>query len=462
MDDRIVEFVRGLRAAGVRVSLAESVDAMHAVQTLGINDKKIFRESLRATLVKESDDFAAFDELFPLYFGSGGPSLQSAMDDLSPDEQEMLKMALSAMSGRLQQLMDWLTSGEGPTKEELEELARRAGAEWANSPEEGRWVTRRMLQQMGFAHLEEQIQQLVEMLQQMGMGQEAIEKLLGVVEANREALAEQAARQVGLQIAQQRANRPDDLYGSDLMHKSFESLTAQETELLRQEIQRLVTQLRSRAALRRKRGRRGKFDSKGTIRANQRYGGVPLEIKYKTRKTKPSLVLLCDVSRSTENVVEFLLRLTNEMHDQVSKMKSYAYYDRLVEIPADVKHELRHNRPEEAFGIIRELLPYRPYGTDLGGCLDTFTEKHLSAVNGRTIVMILGDGRNNYNSPRTDIVKSLQRRAKKLIWFNPEHQRQWGTDDSDMLEYAPHCDAVYVVRNLAQLAAAVDKLLAGG
>jgi uncharacterized protein with von Willebrand factor type A (vWA) domain len=91
-----------------------------------------------------------------------------------------------------------------------------------------------------------------------------------------------------------------------------------------------------------------------------------------------------------------------------------------------------------------------------------FTEKHLSVVNGRTTLIILGDGRNNFNSPRTDLIKSLQRRAKQLIWFNPEHQGKWGTDDSDMLEYAPLCDAVYVVRNLAQLATAVDKLMANG
>lgn len=103
MDKRVVEFIRGLRAAGVRVSLAESVDAMNAVEALGITDKDVFRASLRATLVKDSDDFAAFDELFPLYFGSGGPPLQNAMEDLSPDEQQMLEMALSALSGRLQQ-----------------------------------------------------------------------------------------------------------------------------------------------------------------------------------------------------------------------------------------------------------------------------------------------------------------------------------------------------------------------
>ena len=32
MDDRIIEFVRGMRAAGVRVSMAESMDAMRAVE----------------------------------------------------------------------------------------------------------------------------------------------------------------------------------------------------------------------------------------------------------------------------------------------------------------------------------------------------------------------------------------------------------------------------------------------
>ena len=44
MDDRIVEFIRGLRAAGVRVSLAESIDALKAVETLGVTKKGVFRQ----------------------------------------------------------------------------------------------------------------------------------------------------------------------------------------------------------------------------------------------------------------------------------------------------------------------------------------------------------------------------------------------------------------------------------
>jgi uncharacterized protein with von Willebrand factor type A (vWA) domain len=458
MDKRIVEFVRGLRAAGVRVSMAESVDATNAVAALGITDKHIFRESLRTTLIKEQEDFAAFDNLFPLYFGSGGPPLQNALDDLNPDDQKMLEATLSALSGRLQQLMDWLTSGEGPSREELEEMARRAGTQWANSPQEARWVTRRMLQQMGFAHLEEQIQQLREKLQEMGMSQEAIDKLMGVVEANQEALAEQVAQQVGLQIAQERANRPDDLHGSDLMHKPFQSLTEEEANQLRQEVQRLVTQLRSRAALRRKRGRKGKFDSKSTIRANQRYGGVPVELKFKKRKLKPSLVLICDVSTSMRAVAEFMLRLVYELQDQVAKARSFAFNSDMKEISVT----LSGNRAAEAVTAVLYNIPPGYYATDLGRSLDTFSQNWLDSVNGRTSVVIVGDGRNNYNSPRIDLIKDLRRRAKQLIWLNPEHRRQWGTGDSDMWEYAPNCDAVYVVRNLAQLSAAVDKLMAYG
>jgi uncharacterized protein with von Willebrand factor type A (vWA) domain len=457
MEDRIIDFVRGLRAAGVRVSMAESVDAMQAVKILGVTEKERFRKSLRATLIKEADDFPVFNELFPLYFGGGGPPMQNALEDLDPDEQEMLKAALSAMSGQLQKLMDWLTSGDGPTKEELEELARRAGAQWANNPGEARWVTRRMLRQMGFQHLEQQLQQMVQKLQEMGMSQEAIEKLLGVVEANREALVEQMAQQVGLQIAQDRAERPPDIHGSDLMHKSFQNLTESEADLLRKEVQRLVTQLRSRAALRRKRGKEGKFDSKSTIRANQRYGGVPFTLKFKKRKLKPNLVLICDVSTSMRPVAEFMLRLIYELQDQVAKARSFAFNADIEEISIT----LSGNRAADAIAEVLYNIPPGYYATDLGNSLDTFFKKSLDSVTGRTTVIILGDGRNNYNSPRIDLMKKLQQRAKRLLWFNPEHRGQWGTGDSDMLDYAPICDDVYQVRNLAQLSAAVDKLLGG-
>ena len=49
MDERIVQFIAGLRAAGVRVSLAESQDAFRAVGHLGVTDREAFRTALRTT-----------------------------------------------------------------------------------------------------------------------------------------------------------------------------------------------------------------------------------------------------------------------------------------------------------------------------------------------------------------------------------------------------------------------------
>jgi uncharacterized protein with von Willebrand factor type A (vWA) domain len=239
------------------------------------------------------------------------------------------------------------------------------------------------------------------------------------------------------------------------MHKPFQSLTESEAELLRKEVQRLVAQLRSRVALRRKRGKTGKFDPKGTIRANQRYGGVPFELRFKKKKLKPSLVLICDVSTSMRPVAEFMLRLIYELQDQVAKARSFAFNADMQEISVTLSGK------RAADAVSEVLYGIRPgyYATDLGHSLDTFFKEWSDSVNNRTTVIIVGDGRNNYNSPRIDLMKKLGRRAKRLIWFNPEHRGQWGSGDSDMLDYAPLCDELIQARNLAQLSAALDKLL---
>ena len=56
-------------------------------------------------------------------------------------------------------------------------------------------------------------------------------------------------------------------------------------------------------------------------------------------------------------------------------------------------------------------------------------------------------------------ILSLARRSRRTIWINPEIPSLWGTGDSDMLRYAPVCDNVMIASTLAQLTAAIDKLL---
>jgi uncharacterized protein with von Willebrand factor type A (vWA) domain len=218
-----------------------------------------------------------------------------------------------------------MLQGQNLSQETLDQAGQRAGLENATQPYERRWVEQRMMRQLGMRLLEQLMQQLPELLQKLGMSQEAIDQLMEDMEFNREALAEQIARHVGGAVARQRVEertqREDNV--EDVMHHPFSRLTEREAELLRQEIRRLVSQLRSRAALRRKRNKSGTLDPKKTIRANLRYGGVPLELKYKSRRLKPKLVLICDLSTSMRNVVSFLLRMVYELQDQVSSTYSF-------------------------------------------------------------------------------------------------------------------------------------------
>jgi hypothetical protein len=102
------------------------------------------------------------------------------------------------------------------------------------------------------------------------------------------------------------------------------------------------------------------------------------------------------------------------------------------------------------------------YTTDLGGSLETFFQKHLDAVDRKTTVILVGDGRNNYLNPRLDLAHQLARLARRCIWFCPEPEYMWGTGDSDMQQYAQVANGVYLVRNLRELSAAVDSILVDG
>ena len=73
--DRHVAFVEALRTAGLPVSLAEDLDAVEAVTTLGLRDREDVRTALAATLVKRQTHRPSFDAVFDLFFpallGSG-------------------------------------------------------------------------------------------------------------------------------------------------------------------------------------------------------------------------------------------------------------------------------------------------------------------------------------------------------------------------------------------------------
>ncbi len=460
MEQRIVEFIRTLRAAGVRISLAESADAMRAADQIGIYDRAAFREALRTTLIKEHIDFKEFDHFFPVFFDTGAPPMFDMEQELTPDQQQMLRDALQSLMGNmeaLKQLLDQMMRGQQFDQDQMDQMGQRAGLPNASDMRQEGYMQRMMQRAAGMQQLRELMQQLQEMLEAMGMSPEAVQEVMEMMEGNADALSEQLSKYVGASIAKNMAEEPPE-EKPDLMNTPFQYLDSEDVDTLRDEVKRLAARLRSRASLRQKRAKTGKPDPKSTIRNNLRYGGIPLELKFKDRHLKPRLVLICDISTSMRYCAEFMLTLIYELQDQVSKARSFVFIDNMREI----SDYFRMQQPAQAIQMVLDNNPPGSYNTDLGGSLQNFFDDTLDALDSRTTIIILGDGRNNYRDPRIDLATDLQRRARRLIWFNPEPQGEWGSGDSDMHRYAPASDGVFQVRNMAQLVDAIDRIMTDG
>src|SRR5271156_3172951 len=95
MEEKLVEFANLLRENGVRVSLAETLDAFCASELTGLGEREAFRAALRSTMIKRSSELPVFEELFDVYFSGLGEIIkqasQAVQDALSMSDQEFQK-----------------------------------------------------------------------------------------------------------------------------------------------------------------------------------------------------------------------------------------------------------------------------------------------------------------------------------------------------------------------------------
>ena len=456
METRILQLIAALRASGVRVSLAESAEAFSAVDLMGIQSREHFRLSLRATLIKDLKDLPVFDKLFPLFFGSGQPPQMGGnpTDDMTPEEAKMFADALRQFAESLRQRMERLMNGEQLSREELESLAQMVGLNQTDDLRHQEWLAQRMMRALAFPEVREALKELMEQLQQMGMSRERLEEIREQIAQNMAGIEQQIKQFAGERIAENLSEQPPGENADNLMNRPFHALSDSEKKILQREVKRLAAALKTRIALRQKRAKSGQLDPKATIRSNLKHHGVPMEIHFRDKIRKPKIVVICDISTSMRFCSELMLSFLFALQGQVSKTHAFAFIDHLEYI----SEEFNGSNADEAIMSVLWRMPSGHYNTDLGWSLNNFNEDYMSTLNGRTTLLLVGDGRNNYNDPRLDIFSTMARRASRTIWLNPEPPYLWH-GDSDMPKYAPLCNNVLKVSNLKELADAVDSLL---
>ena len=483
--EMLLDLSARLQRAGVPVALSEKVDATTALGVLPLDDRPLLRAALRSAMIKRVEDQPIFDRLFdrafPLTTGSF-TSLGSAVDETgqsdaatevndapdSPDEGPgggdiatnvaPTGGAATEQSVDEQLLAELINALKRGDNEALQQLAGRFVDEYAGLAGQAgseRSHYYRVLRAADLSNL------LTTVMREIRA--ESPEAMADPFVARME-LSEHA-QQVDLfrrMIAEQIRDHLDDLlaaHGAPSKNRRLVELdmfAASTTDLrqMREVVRPLARKLASKLSQRRRHHRQGRLDMRRTLRHSLNTGGVPIDVKFHSqRSTKPDIVMLCDVSGSVAEFAHFTLMLMHAMHSEMARLRTFVFVDGVADVTATLTDAVDDFDPR--FLIHQPGVVVGDGHSDYGGVLASFLRDHLATVTPATTVIITGDARTNYRAAGFDDFATLAARAKRVFWLNPEPRADWDVKDSEISQFAVWCNAVFEVRTLNDLLAAV-------
>ncbi len=204
----------------------------------------------------------------------------------------------------------------------------------------------------------------------------------------------------------------------------FTSLTSAEIEEVRRAVRALAERLRGAERVRRRHAARGRIDPHRTLRQSLRTGGVPFSpARRRRRRDKPRLLVLCDVSDSVRAASLFMLEFAHAAQELFSGTRSFVFVSELVETT-----RLFDEQPvAAALGrIYRGGVVDTGHNSTTAASFRAFEARVGGAIDRRTTIVILGDGRSNYFADEAEVVARLRDRARAVLWLCPEGKGTWG------------------------------------
>ncbi|MBL6454712.1 VWA domain-containing protein [Belnapia sp. T6] len=432
MTGPLLDFFRAARSAGLRLSPAESIDAVQAAEVIGFADREALRDALGLVLAKTVEEKQVFATCFDLFFAAPAPPAPP------PDEAPAAGEGESPL-GRM------ILSGDAAG------LAAAAAAAAAEADvtsiaifTQVNLFTRRILERMGLAALDREIAAAPPVTAQR-------------LREGREGLRETVRDEVQRNLALYAEGRNEEFRRRTLARTRLAAIDRRDHERMRQLVRAMARRLASLYGRKRRRDRRGVLDVRRTLRRNMAWDGVPFLPVWKQEViARPKLILLCDVSGSVAAMAQFLLLFAYSLREALAGLRAFAFTGTMVEV-SDLLEDLPIER------AIPAVLDRAGFGSsNYGAALADFEAGFMGLLDHQTTVIILGDGRGNRTDPRSDILARMAERAKQIVWLNPETRTLWGTGDSDMPRYAPHCRIAAHCSTLDGLERIISGLLRDG
>ncbi|MBZ4334569.1 VWA domain-containing protein [Corallococcus sp. AS-1-12] len=463
MDARIVEFAEVLRQNGVRVSTSEVQDALRATAEVGVEDRNLFRSVLRTTLVKRELDVETFRRAFDFFFSGAARTFEAIDQSLAKQleeegylEGDLLKMVIYQMNllaPEMSPLAQAILAGD---RARLAQIFRQASLQLdlgqLESPLQTGFFTRRMLAGAGMERARSDLKSLEDELKARGLHAEGVEIVSRHVAAAMRKIEEAARAEVKRQSEARIRRRTDSV-----TEKPLHLLTQAEVDQMEAAVRTLAEKLKSRMIRKQRSHRRGSLHAQRTLRRNMPWDGIPMVPVFRTRRPeRPELVVLCDVSDSVRNASRMMLLFMHTLQSLFVRVRSFVFVSDVGEVTPFFK-DLDVSEAIDAATAGRTVS--MSSNSNYGRALADFTRDHLGSITRRTTVMIIGDGRNNYNASNAWALKDLKRKAKRVLWISPEDRGNWGIGDSEMLTYEKHCTQAVVVTSVSDLARIAEQLV---
>ena len=469
MQSNLVDFIQVLRSHDIRVSPAETLDAVAVTTTLGYSDRNLLRDGLAMTLAKTPAEEVIFLDCFDRFFqqdladfsSSDMPSDQddnkdldstdntaAQTEDFSGSQLSALELA-SETNPSLESLLqtplmqNLLNNNRNELTLAINAAAQRVDLQKIQMFTQKGQFTRRILDAMG----EEQVRNAVIELER------AESPALAVLQRYRDILRQQVRDYVEREYLLHAEGKTQQFMDDILSKTRLNNIEHIYLHKVHELIRKMAKKLASRHSHKRRRLKRGQLNMAKTLRKGIPNDGVMFNTFWRqVKKEKPQILAVCDVSGSVAAYSKFLLLFLYSLQDILPKVRSFAFSSHLGEVST----YFDDYPVEKAI----ELVNWKYGGaTDYGNSLMDFSKLALDDINSNTTVIILGDARNNNGDPKLDILQRIFQRARQVIWLNPESRRAWGSGDSEMLRYQSACHFSAECNNLKQLERIVDQLL---
>ena len=224
--------------------------------------------------------------------------------------------------------------------------------------------------------------------------------------------------------------------GEVFLNKDLSKLSSNDIDELHYYIAKNARKFKTKISKNIKSNKHLKFDMKNIVKKACATDGVPLRLIFKKPiENKPRIVLFLDVSGSCSSASKMMLLFMYHLKQVFSGgCEAYAFVNSLNNITP----LLDTKEPTQAISEVLASIPTRGVYSDYHAPLKYFYEHNMSSINKDTIVLFIGDARNNSNPTGEEYFKAISRKSRACFWLNTEEEEKWDHGDSIMYVYSKY------------------------